>query len=103
LSSIYTLASKPPRRIRRAQDPNIGGSYETSRGDADLVFGLVGTQQHGHRGADKIAPISGTDKDALRKAGEAGKPLMLKFADGAGLPRSAPTNYTNFLATMLTL
>jgi thiol-disulfide isomerase/thioredoxin len=30
-------------------------------------------------GAGKIAPFSGSLKDALRKAGEAGKPLLLEF------------------------
>jgi thioredoxin-like negative regulator of GroEL len=30
-------------------------------------------------GGEKVGPVSGTYKDALRKAGEAGKPLMLFF------------------------
>ena len=29
--------------------------------------------------AEKIAPVTGTYKDALRKAGQAGKPLLLEF------------------------
>jgi thiol-disulfide isomerase/thioredoxin len=29
--------------------------------------------------ADKVAPVSGSLKDALRKAGEAGKPVLLEF------------------------
>jgi thioredoxin-like negative regulator of GroEL len=30
-------------------------------------------------GAEKVGPVSGSLKDALRKAGEAGKPLMIEF------------------------